>query len=28
VLLHPQAKLGVASFEAARISGQIADLLG
>ena len=28
VLLHPDAKLGVASFEAARISQQIAGLLG
>ena len=28
VLLHPEAKLGVASFEAARISQQIAGLLG
>jgi predicted regulator of Ras-like GTPase activity (Roadblock/LC7/MglB family) len=28
VLLHPHAKLGVASVEAARISAQIAGLLG
>jgi predicted regulator of Ras-like GTPase activity (Roadblock/LC7/MglB family) len=28
VLLHQEAKLGVASFEAMRISQQIADLLG
>jgi predicted regulator of Ras-like GTPase activity (Roadblock/LC7/MglB family) len=28
VLLHPEAKLGVASIEAVRISQQIADLLG
>ena len=28
VLLHPEAKLGVASFEAVRISQQLAGLLG
>jgi predicted regulator of Ras-like GTPase activity (Roadblock/LC7/MglB family) len=28
VLLKPEAKMGVASFEAARISGQVAQVLG